>query len=439
MANEQKYGDGTDSSVGTQFNTFLYQRKAIRDLEKSMFFSPLADVTTMPKHMGKKIKRYHYLPILDDRNINDQGLDATGATPTDAYTISKAGVALGQIEASTVIDDTAKALAEWNEIYVDMQGDAAVAAPGSGNLYGSSKDIGTISAKMPLLSEHGGRVNRVGNTRIDLEGSMEKFGIFDEWTQESLDFDTDAELEMHINREMLRAANEITEDALQVDLLNGAGVTRYGGDATATNEITGEGTASKITYEDLMRLDIDLDNNRCPKYTKIISGSRMIDTKTISAARVLYIGSELTPTMKKMTDLFGNAAFIPVQQYADAGNIMTGEIGSIDQFRVVVVPEMQHWSGAGAAVGTNPGYRETGGKYDVFPMLVVGSGAFTTIGFQTDGKSMKFNITTKKPGKAVADRFDPYGEKGFMSIKWYYGFMLLRPEYIAVCKVVAEL
>ena len=65
-------------------------------------------------------------------------------------------------------------------------------------------------------------------------------------------------------------------------------------------------------------------------------------------------------------------------------------------------------------------------------MLVVGSEAFTTIGFQTSGKSAKFKIFHKKPGYATADRNDPFGETGFMSIKWYYGFMGLRNERIAI-------
>lgn len=32
----------------------------------------------------------------------------------------------------------------------------------------------------------------------------------------------------------------------------------------------------------------------------------------------------------------------------------------VDQFRIIVVPEMLNWAGAGAAVTKNPGYRETG-------------------------------------------------------------------------------
>jgi N4-gp56 family major capsid protein len=65
-------------------------------------------------------------------------------------------------------------------------------------------------------------------------------------------------------------------------------------------------------------------------------------------------------------------------------------------------------------------------------MLVVGDGSFTTIGFQTDGKTVKFTTTHKKPGKDVADLNDPYGEKGFYSIKWYYGFMALRAERLGI-------
>jgi len=164
----------------------------------------------------------------------------------------------------------------------------------------------------------------------------------------------------------------------------------------------------------------------------------MIDTKTINSGRVMFIGSELESTVKKMVDPFNNQAFVPVHQYADAGTILNGEIGTIDQFRLVVVPEMLNWAGAGGPVGTNPGYRETDSQYDIFPMLVVGGESFTTIGFQTDGKSTKFKIITKMPGDATADRFEPFGETGFSSIKWYYGTMIMRPERLAVIKTVAR-
>jgi len=128
----------------------------------------------------------------------------------------------------------------------------------------------------------------------------------------------------------------------------------------------------------------------------------------------------MIPALRAMTDLHSAPAFVSVEKYADAGNVVNGEIGSIDQFRIVVVPEMQY-SAKGGAAGV-----------DIYPMLVVGDGSFTTIGFQTDGKTVKFTTTHKKPGKEIADLNDPYGEKGFYSIKWYYGFMALRPERLGI-------
>lgn len=400
--------DGTKSTIdektnSDQMNTFFYLKKAIIQSRKEQFFMPLASTENMPKHFGKTMKCYEYVPLLDDRNINDQGLDASGAKIKD------------------------------------------------GNLYGSSRDIGLITERLPLLSENGGRVNRVGFTRMTHEGSIHKFGFFYEFTQESLDFDSDAQLKDRLSTELMNGAVQLTEAVLQKDLLASAGTVVYTGTATSDKEVTGEGgegKASVLDYRALMRLDQILTDNRTPMQTKVITGSRLIDTKTVPACRVAYVGSELVPVLKEMKDLFGNKAFIEVQHYADAGTALNGEIGSIDNFRIIRVPEMLHWAGAGAVVTTNPGYRssnvkkegdgeETEERYDVYPFFVVGDDSFSTIGFQTDGKSVKFNVMTKMPGRETADRNDPYGETGFSSIKWYYGFLCKRPERLGIVKCVA--
>lgn len=394
-----------DGANSDQMNTFYWLKKAIIESRKEQFFMQLASTIGMPKNYGKTVKVYEYVPLLDDLNVNDQGIDANGVTITD------------------------------------------------GNIYGSSRDVGTITAKLPTLTENGGRVNRVGFTRLQREGSIHKFGFFTEFTQESMDFDSDDGLKDHLSRELMNGAVQLTEAVLQKDLLAAAGVVLFAGAATSDDEITGEVTpealptpeipASVVSYQNFMRLDQILTDNRTPKQTKIITGSRMIDTKVIPAGRVMYIGSALAPLLKGMKDLFDNKAFIEVQHYADAGTVLNGEIGSIDQFRIIQVPEMLHWAGAGAEVTDNPGYRTTtvGGTehYDVYPMLVVGDDSFSTIGFQTDGKSVKFSVMTKMPGRETADRNDPYGETGFSSIKWYYGILIKRPDRIGLIKTVAPI
>lgn len=438
--NGQVYGTGSDSTIGTQLQTHYYQKKALVDLQKEKYFSQLADVTNMPKNFGKTIKRYHYVPMLDDRNLNDQGIDAAGAVTLSTKWYVFEGGAL--VPDTTIASNSGGWASEATALSKITDADTQTVTKGSGFLYGSSKDIGTVQGKLPALSETGGRVNRVGFTRVTLEGSIEKFGFFEEYTQESLDFDTDAQLEMHVNREMIFGAHELTEDMLQIDLIENAGVEYFPGDATVDTlaELSGEtGAVTEVAYSDLVKLDIELNNNRCPKHTKIITGSRLQDTKVIPACRVMYVGSEMQPTLLQMKDYHDNPAFIPLAHYAAAGSEINGEVGTVANFRIVVVPEMLHHAGVGASVTSNAGYRVTNSKYDAYPMIVVGSESFTTIGFQTAGKMVKFKIYHKKPGEKTADRNDPYGETGFMSIKFYYGFMPLRTERLAVVWSVAQM
>jgi N4-gp56 family major capsid protein len=506
MSSPQIYGDpagdfgsAVPSTVGSQFYTYLWIKESLVELKKEQYFSQLSGTLAMPKHYGKKVTKYVYIPLLDDANINDQGIDASGLVTTksisipvtmsdgsipdipfdgkvsgsvvyfeaegaDAAAANDAVIAKviawgegttegGGLELTLVgADDDAKFAEMVNstdgkayalgfrfdgiEASTDLDARAVVA---SGNLYGSSKDIGYMTGKFPSLTEEGGMVNRVGFTRREIEGTFQKYGFYTDYTEESMNFDTDPMLERHITREAIFGANEINEDLIQRDLITGAGVVRYAGAATSNATMSGETDAvCEIDFNDLSRLNIDLDNNRCPKRTKIISGSRMVDTKVINSARVLYIGSEMQPTFENMKDPFDNPAFIPLAKYAAAGTELTGEIGSVGYFRIIVVPEMQFWEGAGATESTNAGYRATGGNYDVFPLLVVGSESFTTIGFQTSGKSVKFKIKHSKPGSPESFALDRYGETGFMSIKWYYGMLIERPEWIALLKSVAR-
>jgi len=419
-----EYGTGANgaSNVGAQARTDFYFKKALIKVRDIQYFMPLADVRSMPKHHGKTIKQDVYQPLLDSLNTSDQGLDAAGLILLQGKWKGYTGQGVEVTGGTGWVAATATTAGYFGtKVQALAHATADVALELGGNIYGSAKDIGVIVDRLPALTENGGRVNRVGFTRTQITGSLIKQGFFTEYTQESLDFDSDSELMSHITEEMLVGATELTEAQLQKDLINTAtssGTVQYPG--TVTTKAT---VAAVADYDDLMTLSIALDNNKTPRQTKMITGSRMTDTKTVMGGRVMYIGPDLIPLVRKMTDISGSgvgSGFISVEKYADASTIMNGEIGSVDQFRIVVVPEMLASEAGGASDAA------------IYPMLVVGDGAFTTIGFQTDGKSLKFTTTHKKPGKETADVNDPYGEKGFYSIKWYYGFMALRPERLGI-------
>lgn len=405
MANEMIYGNGSNSSIektgNSQIRQDFFDKKAVIDIQDEMYLQKLSGTTNMPKNYGETIKKYRYVPLLDDENDNSQGLDTTGA---------------------------------------------AIAA---GNLYGSSRDVGTITSKLPELSETGGRVNRVGFTRKQITASIVNRGFFFEWTKDAMNFDSDAELKMHLTREAVRGAAQINEDVLYITLVNNAGVNYFAGSATSIATITGEvddATAAVPTYVDLLNLDIELTNNKCPRDTKVIAGSRMIDTKTVRSARYMFISPDVEISFRAMTDLAGNPAFVDVKEYTSANGdgkyiqALNGEIGAVGPFRIVVHPNAIMRSGAGAAVTANAaGLRNDGTNYDVYPCLVVGSEAFTHVGFEFGaGTKGKFKTNTKMP-EENRDRQDPFGKVGFTAIEFWNGILVDRPEHIAVYNIASKL
>ena len=473
-----------DASVpNDQLQSFYYLKKAIIQKQKEMYFTPLASVTHLPKHFGKTIKVHEYLPLLDDRNVNDQGLDAAGAVGATggwAYEVkalsltasTTTATATALVAAINAIGGAGTASATSNtltltklditktvgyataaevatlktQLAAEGVADKFTIVPRVGNLYGSSKDIGTITGRLPTLSEVGGKVNRVGFTRITRQATLQRFGFFYEFTDESLDFDSDAGLKDHLARELMNGAIEIYEDVLQKDLLNAAETIVFAGAATSKATISGEsGATSRVDYQALLKLDQLLTENRTPKQTTVMTGSRNIDTRTIPASRILYIGTELMQTVKGMKD--GSVpVFIGVQHYAGQTTPLPGEIGSIDNFRIILVPEMEHWEGAGANVSSNTDSSRTGVNaantglaYNVYPMLCVGEDSFTTVGFNgNNGKSGKFNVITKMPGASIAEPYNnPYGTVGFSSIQWFYATLIMRPERIGLIMTTA--
>ena len=396
-------GTATPSTIGPQLVDFMFIKKALAEQAKEIVFSNMSSTIEIPKHTGTAIKRYVDVLMLDDKNINDQGIDAAGQT--------------GQLSKNP-----------------------------NGNLYGSSRDIGVIANRLPALGEQGGRVNRVGFKRLTIQGTMQKYGFFYEFTQDALNFDTQADLLQNMSREAVRGATQLQEAMLQKDLLDncgtvyvpGTGFADWDTDTTTSLKASVDDTAIP-TYKDFMKFKLMLDDLRVPGSTSMFTGTRYIDTKTIPSARFAFISNALLPMLEQVKDFNNQPAWVPVEQYAAGGYTHPKEVGKIGNFRFIVVPEALYWGGAGAAPAQNSIHRATSNKLDVYPILVIGEDAFTTIGFQTNGRDGKIKVMTKMPGLETASFDDPYGSRGFTSMQWWYGFLAQRPERLACMYTVAEL
>ncbi len=435
--NEGGYAVSADNStIGVQFNDKHWSRAAVMEAKKVKTFSQMGDKLTQPKHYGDKIVKYHEIPILDDRNINDQGIDANGVTMTAgtfyAYDVDGAMITTGA-DATDGIGFTTQVLAQ---AAVDTDGGGTVKT-GDGNMYGGSKDLAIQNGSFPALTEEGGMVNRVGMKRLDIEARVTEFGFYMSFTKKSLDMDTEVGLLARYSRSVGEAQGDIRESQIRNSLIGASETNRvFAGDATAIGEVD---IADILDFTDLRLMDQALKEARCPKSTKLIDGSTKVGTTTVGKARYVYVGLEALPTLEDMQHNSVNV-WSPVEDYAAAGTIAMDEIGRIGAFRFIEVEEMPNYSGQGAnstddtdrdGGASAPGgatddttFNITNDFYDVFPILFVGSGSFATIGFEGDVA----RVTTIMP-KADAHN-DVYGKVGAVSISWYYGIMFLKPEWI---------
>ncbi len=400
------YNEGTaaapstiDGAIGNkQITQQHYNRKAVIDIKDEMILSQMSGTFSQPKNQGKGIVKHRYIPLLSDENNNagNVGLDATGAEYAN------------------------------------------------GNLYGSSRGTGFISGKLPDLNEGSGRVNKVSFSRKEVKSNLVNRGFFFEWSKDEVNFDTDKSMKQHITTEAVRGAAQINEDVLALELINGAGSNYYGGNASSLATLD---ETSLPTIKDLIRIDIILDNAKCPRDTKVIVGSKLTDTKVVAAARYMFISPDVKMDFMGIKALNGtDDAFIPIEQYqAASGNrkyikTIHGEIGKVGPFRIVVHPKMvRHSNPSDEAVGAHwvdshqtEAFRNSGGKFEAYPNIVVGSEAFTHIGFEFGaGTAQKFQVTTKTP-KDLRNQANPYAKTGMTVIEFWNGVLVERPEWIAV-------
>lgn len=476
------YNNGANSSVdqaagNTQIRQEYYNKKAIIDLKDEMYLSQLSSTVGQPKNQGKEVVKHRYLKLLSDENsVANSGIDPDGVTLNN------------------------------------------------GNLYASSRSIGFIEGRLPDLSEDSTTSNKVNFSRKQVRGKIKNRGFNFEYTKEEVDFDTDPQRNQHLTTEAVRGANQINEDILAIELINRAGVVFNAGSG---KDLTLDGTnnddsdlatidnTSIPNIRDLIRIDTELDNNMCPRDTKVIVGSKFTDTKTIQAARYMFISPDAKMDFMAIKKLNGtDDAFISVEKYEGAtGNkkyikTIHGEIGAVGPFRIVVHPKMVMHEGVGALVGietdafvlatetdgldtgeaaltgvtvynvtqgaaltlttdytisggiisivdtaastigdtihvsydddgTSASYRNDGTRYHVYSNLVVGSEAFTHIGFEFGaGTAGKFNIKHHTP-ESLVTRDNKYGKIGMTVIEWWNGVLVDRPEWIAVYRTCA--
>lgn len=337
-------------------------------------------------------------------------------------------------------------ISKWQHIYDLDEGDANFAANG----YLGRRDLASVTTNLAnsgsagTIAEGAGAVNQVTPTKVTVETDIARYGFMIEYTDEVVLFSEDP-VQVKYREELGYLVNQAHEDLVQRDMLTGAGIVINAGTSgnigTIGATITADDTNAenfKVSF-DLIRKGVKaLVRNRAKRNTSIVSGSTKIDTRAVNKAFYAIVGPEVKYDLEELQRGSGNAesfAYIPAYQYAAAGNLAEGEIGSMHDVRFIESEGALYEAAAGSAIpGSYAGsLSNDGANFDVFPVLFPTEGSFAALGLQGKGK---VQFISKSPMEAT-DLANPYGTKGFFSANMWYAGLVLQPEKLLRINVLA--
>lgn len=202
----------------------------------------------------------------------------------------------------------------------------------------------------------------------------------------------------------------------------------YGVVKAGTNVFYGNG-ASRAAVNTAISLNKQravtraLKAQKAMKITKILSGSPNYETRAIEASYVAVAHTDIEPDIRGMT------GFTPVAEYGQRQPICPEEIGSVEDVRYVLSPDLEPFLAAGS--GTLNGMVSQGAaNVDVYPVLFFGKEAFATVALRGYGAVEPSIIPA---GTKTKD--DPLGQRGYVGWKTYFAATITNHLWMARLEV----
>jgi N4-gp56 family major capsid protein len=203
---------------------------------------------------------------------------------------------------------------------------------------------------------------------------------------------------------------------------------RYGALKAATNKFYAGGTTratvdEKITLPLLRKMTRTLKANHAKMKTSILSASPNFNTASVEAAYMVFVHTD------GENDIRDLANFKTVAEYGQRKPISPDEIGSCENFRFILSPELASIPDVGAAVGSTGLYSTTGTLLDVYPFIVMAEDAAHDVALR-GGDSV--DPTWQPPGQK--DKSDPLGQRGYVGGKFYSAAFVSNDGWMAVAE-----
>lgn len=203
---------------------------------------------------------------------------------------------------------------------------------------------------------------------------------------------------------------------------------RYGTLQGCTNKFYAGGTSratvdGKISLAMLRKISRSLKGNRAEFVTSVLAAGPGFNTAPVEASFLVFVHTDAENDIRELP------GFKEVAAYGNRKPIHPMEVGSADNYRFIISPELASIPDAGAAVGTT-GLYSTGGSFiDIYPFIVVAKDAWGDVALRG---ARSFDVKHLKPGQI--DKSDILGQRGYVGASFYSAMFVQNDGWMAVAE-----
>lgn len=179
-----------------------------------------------------------------------------------------------------------------------------------------------------------------------------------------------------------------------------------------------------------------LMNQKAERFTSILSGSPNYATSPVEAAYVCVAHTDLASDIRNMT------GFVPTAKYGQRTVLSPHEIGTVEDVRYILSPDLPPIPSAGGAPGSGASavLSTNGTNADIYPMIFLGEEAYGLTPLKNskgpDGSNMAITPTVIQPNNPTGS--DPLGQRGYVGWKAWFNAVRLNENWMARCEVAAS-
>jgi len=253
-------------------------------------------------------------------------------------------------------------------------------------------------------------------TYTDVNATLEQYGDLIEIT----DVIQDTHEDPILNESMLLCGEQAAEtvEELRIAVIK-AGTNVFYADGAATRATVN----SPPTRGDFRKIFRYFKNHKAREISSIIRATDKVATQPVEPG---YFCMGHTDLKADLRDVPG---FNSVAEYSDSTKALPGEVGTLEEFRIILSAMFEPWEVAGAS-GTT--YLSGGivvsvaAPCDVYPLLFVARDAYGLVPLQGFESVVPYVINPNKPTKS-----DPLAQLGYVAWKTYQTAAILNHNWIA--------